>query len=80
MARVTFSSTQQQFTADAECEVDASNYRELIDAITSRYPALDRAELLQMAVAIDGEIIHEPLLELVEQDSEIHFFHFIAGG
>ena len=80
MARVTFSSTQQKFTVDAECEVDASNYRELIDAITSRYPALDRAELLQMAVAIDGEIIHEPLLELVEQDSEIHFFHFIAGG
>ena len=80
MARVTFSCTQQQFTVDAECEVDASNYRELIDAITSRYPALDRAELLQMAVAIDGEIIHEPLLELVEQDSEIHFFHFIAGG
>jgi len=80
MARVTFSSTQQQFTVDAECEVEAGNYRELIAAITSRYPALDRAELLQMAVAIDGEIIHEPLLELVDSDSEIHFFHFIAGG
>jgi hypothetical protein len=35
---------------------------------------------MRMAIAIDGEIIHEPLLETVGDNSEVHFFHFIAGG
>jgi hypothetical protein len=80
MARVGFSSEQQRLTDEAECDVIASNYRQLIDAIIKRYPKLDRTDLMRMAIAIDGEIIHEPLLEAVGDDSEVHFFHFIAGG
>ena len=80
MARVTFSSEQQRYTNEVACEVSAADYRELIDNITQRYPALSRADLLQMAIAIDGEIIHQPLLERIEPNSEIHFFHFVAGG
>ena len=80
MARVTFSSEQQRYTNEVACEVSAADYRELIDHITQRYPALSRADLLQMAIAIDGEIIHEPLLESIAEHSEVHFLHFIAGG
>jgi hypothetical protein len=80
MARVVFSSEQQRLTDEVECELAATNYRQLIDAIVTRYPRFDRSELMRMAVAIDGEIIHEPLLEAVGADSEVHFFHFIAGG
>ncbi|MFT4631116.1 MAG: hypothetical protein ACI8PP_001783 [Candidatus Pseudothioglobus sp.] len=80
MARVGFSSEQQRLTHEAECDLVAANYRQLIDAVIKRYPQLDRADLMRMAIAIDGEIIHEPLLETVGADSEVHFFHFIAGG
>jgi hypothetical protein len=80
MAKVGFSSEQQRLTNEAECNLVASNYRQLIDAVIKRYPRLDREELMRMAIAIDGEIIHEPLLEVVGVDSEVHFFHFIAGG
>jgi hypothetical protein len=33
-----------------------------------------------MAVAIDGDIIVDPLLEPIGPDSEVHFLHFVAGG
>ncbi|MFT4721372.1 MAG: sulfur carrier protein ThiS [Candidatus Azotimanducaceae bacterium] len=80
MARVVFSSEQQRLTQEAECDVVASTYRQLIDAVITRYPRLDRDDFMRMAIAIDGEIIHEPLLETVGDNSEVHFFHFIAGG
>ncbi|MFT7132372.1 MAG: molybdopterin converting factor small subunit [Cyclobacteriaceae bacterium] len=80
MARVVFSSEQQRLTKEAECDVVANTYRQLIDAVITRYPRLDRGDFMRMAIAIDGEIIHEPLLETVGDNSEVHFFHFIAGG
>lgn len=80
MARVVFSSEQQRLTKEAECDLVASTYRQLIDAVITRYPRLDRDDFMRMAIAIDGEIIHEPLLETVGDNSEVHFFHFIAGG
>ena len=80
MARVVFSSEQQRLTKEAECDVVGSTYRQLIDAVITRYPRLDRDDFMRMAIAIDGEIIHEPLLETVGDNSEVHFFHFIAGG
>jgi hypothetical protein len=33
-----------------------------------------------MAVAIDGEIIEDPLLEPIRPESEIHFLPRISGG
>ena len=80
MARVCFSSAQQQLTGVAECDIAAVDYRQLLGAIAQRFPRLDMAELQKMAIAIDGEIIHQPLLERIEPNSEIHFFHFVAGG
>jgi hypothetical protein len=80
MARVCFSSAQQQLTGVAECDIAAADYRQLLGAIAQRFPRLDMAELQKMAIAIDGEIIHEPLLESLTEHSEVHFLHFIAGG
>lgn len=80
MALVVFSAELQQFTNEPSCSVAAADYRSLVDAVCARYPKLDREYLNEMAVAIDGVIIVDPLLEPVSEDSEVHFLHFVAGG
>ncbi|MCB1644419.1 MAG: MoaD/ThiS family protein [Pseudomonadales bacterium] len=80
MAKVLFSSEQQKLTGVPEATFNETDYRSLTEAMIRRFPALDRASLLDMAIAINGEIIHEPLLEKIPPDSDVHFFPFIAGG
>ncbi len=80
MATVIFSSELQRLTGEEKVSVPARNYRELLDHVTERYDKLDRDELMKMAVAIDGEIIHDPLLEAVGENSEVHFLYRISGG
>jgi molybdopterin converting factor small subunit len=52
----------------------------MVTELVARYPALSRQLLEEMAVAIDGVIIVDPLLEELLEDSEVHFLHFVAGG
>ena len=78
--RVIFSSELQKFTGEAETEVQATNYRGVVAEIVARYPDLTEDEILKMAVAINGEIVHEPLLEQIQDGSEVHFLYRISGG
>lgn len=80
MALVIFSSELQRLTGEEQATVAAADYRELVDQLTQRYEQLERNDLMEMAVAIDGEIIHDPLLEAVGEHSEVHFLHKISGG
>ncbi len=80
MATVIFSSELQRFTGEEKTHVSATNYRDLIDEILGRYDRLPANEIQKMAVAIDGEIIHDPFLETVKPDSEVHFLFRISGG
>ncbi|MDZ7686531.1 MAG: MoaD/ThiS family protein [Gammaproteobacteria bacterium] len=80
MALIIFSSELQRLTGEEKVTVAASDYRELVDRLTQRYEQLERDDLMEMAVAIDGEIIHDPLLEAVGEHSEVHFLHKISGG
>lgn len=80
MARVAFSSDLQRLTGEEGLDIAAGSYRELIDALLARYARLDRETLMGMAVAIDGEIVQDPLLEPLQEASEVHFLHRIAGG
>jgi len=80
MAMVFFSGELQRFTGEEKTSVVASNYRELLEKLRNKYPDLANSEIASMAIAIDGEIVHEPLLELIPEEAELHFFHFIAGG
>ncbi len=80
MATVIFSSELQRFTGEEKTSVSARNYRELVREILDRYEQLPEVEIRKMAVAIDGEIIHDPLLESVRPDSEVHFLFRISGG
>ena len=80
MATVIFSSELQRFTGEERVLVKARVYRDLVDELVERYDSLCREQIVSMAVAINGVIIVDPLLEPVDENSEVHFLHFIEGG
>jgi hypothetical protein len=80
MAIVIFSSELQKLTGEERTHVDSEVFKDIVTEITNRYSALEHDELMKMAVAIDGEIIHTPFLEKVAPSSEIHFLYRISGG
>ena len=80
MAIVIFSSELQQLTGEVQTEITALSYRDMLDELLLKFNNLDRQELARMAVAIDGLIISDPLLESIPADAEIHFFPFVSGG
>jgi hypothetical protein len=80
MAIVIFSSELKKLTGEEQIHVDAEVFKDIVTEITNRYLALEHDELMKMAVAIDGEIIHTPFLEKVAPSSELHFLYRIAGG
>ena len=63
----------------ARLEVDGRNVRALLETLEQRFPGLGH-ELAKGAIAIDGEIVNDPLLEPIDPDSEIHFLPRIGGG
>jgi len=65
--------------ADFELEIPARDVRELLAELDRRFPGLG-SRLGENAIAIDGEIIQEPLLEPIAPESEVHFLPPIGGG
>ena len=63
-----------------QVDVEAGNVRQLIDALDARFPGMGEKLRSGTAIAIDGEIINEPLLERVGAASEVHFLPSISGG
>jgi len=61
-------------------EVEAATVRQLILELDRQFPGLGAELRSGMAVAIDGEIIQEPLLERLGPSSEVHFLPPIGGG
>lgn len=80
MALIKFSGELQKFTGVANHQVKAHDYRSMVEELCLSFPDLKKDALTDMAVAIDGVIIVDPLLEPIESESEVHFLHFVAGG
>ena len=81
MAVVVIPSRLRHHTGGEErVELEAANVRALFAALVERYPALADELREGSAVAIDGEIVSEPLLEPVAPDSEVHLLPPLAGG
>ena len=71
----------RQFTGgETEIEIQADNIRALIRTLDERYPGVGDVLRHDMAVAIDGEIYQDILLEPVGPDSEVAFIPAIEGG
>jgi hypothetical protein len=60
--------------------VSAHNYRELVVELQQRFPNMPVAAIGKCALAIDGIIIHSPLLETFGSDSELVLVPRISGG
>ena len=80
MAIVRFSSDLARYTGEAEVEVEASNYRSLIDELINAFPELANSEIKELALALDGELIQEPLLIEFQESAELHFVPRLAAG
>ena len=80
MARVTLTGNLRQFVPHPELEIEARNVRELIRALSARYPDLAPHLEEGIAVAIDGEIFQDAWFADIPPDSEVHLMPRIAGG
>ena len=71
---------------DAQATVPGATLREVLDNLELRYPGFRTqvvwGELIRndIAVAIDGDVIHQGLFQPVEPASEVHFLPALSGG
>lgn len=81
MARVSLSSSLAPYTGgDTKLNLDVANVRQLFQALGERYPDLRPHLETDLAVAIDGEVYQDALLQQIAGDSEVFLFPKIAGG
>ena len=82
MARVVLQTeVAREFTAgEKSLDISASDVRELIRRLDERYPGIAAKLGDRTAVAIDGEIFQDPLLQPIGADSEVYFLPMIEGG
>jgi molybdopterin converting factor small subunit len=64
----------------AEFVLSASTVKQLFRQLTDLHPALGRHLEEGVAVAIDGQIFQDALLEPIGPDSEVFVFPQIAGA
>ena len=81
MARVSLIGNLRQFTGGvAELDVDAATVRQLFLRLAELYPALGPHLETGSAVAIDGQIYQDALLQPIARESEVQILPQIAGG
>jgi molybdopterin converting factor small subunit len=81
MAHVTLTGNLRQLTGGiAEMEIEAASVRQLIARLGEAYPALAPHLADGVAVAIDGQIYQDALLQEIPPGSDVHILPPIAGG
>ena len=81
MSRIVLSSTFAPYSGGVlELELAVANVRQLFQALQERYPELRDHLEAGIAVAIDGEIYQDALLQPIARDSEVILITKIAGG
>ncbi len=81
MARVVLVGNLAQLTGGvAEFDLSAASVKQLFQQLGELHPALARHQEDGIAVAIDGQIFQDALLEPIGPDSEVFLLPQIAGG
>src|SRR5712691_3665250 len=81
MARVVLVGNLAQITGGvAEFQLSATSVKQLFQQLSELHPALERHLEEGVAVAIDGQIYQDALLEPIGPDSEVFLLPQIAGG
>lgn len=80
MTTVHVPSALRELTGCALLEVDARDVRGVLRVLDERFPGFREGLGADFAVAVDGEILHDALLEPVSADGDVHFLPPISGG
>ncbi len=81
MARVVLIGNLAQLTGGvAEFKISATSVKHLFQQLGELHPALAPHLEEGVAVAIDGQIYQDSLLEPIKPDSEVYLLPQIAGG
>jgi molybdopterin converting factor small subunit len=81
MAHVTLIGNLRQLTGGVtELDIEVASVRQLFTRLREMYPALAPHLEQGLAVAIDGQIYQDALLQEIGADSEVHILPQIAGG
>lgn len=81
MAHVTLIGNLSQYTGGVRAlDVEAGNVRQLLRELAKRYPELGPHLEEGLAVAINGQIYQDALLEPIPEAAEVHILPQIAGG
>ena len=81
MPRVVLIGNLAQLTGGvAEFQLSATSVKQLFQQLAELHPALERHLQEGIAVAIDGQIYQDALLEPIAPNSEVFILPQIAGG
>jgi molybdopterin converting factor small subunit len=81
MAHVTLTGNLRQLSGGvAEMEIEAASVLQLIARLGAACPALAPHLAEGVAVAIDGQIYQDALLQEISAGSEVHILPAVAGG
>jgi molybdopterin converting factor small subunit len=81
MARVILIGTMTQLTGGIrEVEIEAATIAQVLRGLYARFPALGDNLADSVAVAIDGQIFQDDLIQPIPPDAEVHILPKIAGG
>ena len=81
MATVTITGTFRQYTGGvATAQIEAANVRQLLQRLGERFPELAPHLVQGFAVAIDGQIFQDALLQPVPADADVFIMPALAGG
>ncbi len=81
MAHVVLIGNLRQYTGGVTAlDVDARSIRQLFMKLGEKYPELAPHLEEGLAVAIDGQIYQDALLEPIGENAEVHILPQIAGG
>ena len=80
MAHVHLATEMRRFSDGvAEVEVEARTVRQLIAKLEELYPGIGQ-HLEGSAIAIDGEVISDPIYEPLSEGAQVHFVPAPVGG
>jgi sulfur-carrier protein len=80
MAHVKLMGPLRTLAGTDQLDIDAHNIRSLLAALAARIPALAAEIDAGVAVAVDGQIFQDALLQPIAPDAEVHILPQIAGG
>ncbi len=64
----------------AEVEVEAGNFKQLLDQLAAEYPGLKPQIKRGVSLALDGKIYRDDWFVKINEDSEVVLMPYMVGG